>query len=53
MDIKVNYPENDNYINNLAYIKAFFIKIEIESLPISFEEKKDIYNKVLDYLKEN
>ncbi|CCY71841.1 unknown [Clostridium sp. CAG:921] len=53
MDVKVNYPTNDNYINNIAYIKALFIKTQIENLEVEFEKKKEIYNKILDYLEKN
>lgn len=53
MEIKVNYSDNDNYISNLAFIKSFFIKKTIESLDISYEEKKELYNVILKYLNEN
>ncbi len=52
MEIKINYPENENYIDNFAFVKSFFIKKTIESLNITYEEKKEIYNEILDSLKE-
>lgn len=52
MEIKINYPENEDYIDNLAFIKSFFIKKTIENMDITYEEKKEIYNRILEFLKE-
>lgn len=53
MQIKINTKNNENYIHNLAFIKALLIKENIESLDISYEEKVQIKNKILEYLKNN
>lgn len=52
MEIKINYPENECYLDNLAFIKSFFIKKTIENMDVTNEEKKEIYNKILEFLKE-
>lgn len=52
MEIKVNYSDNDNHISNLAFIKSFFIKKTIENMDVTYEEKKEIYNRILEFLKE-
>ena len=50
MDIKINYNESSDYLGNLAYIRALLIKLKIERLDVNYEEKKNIYNKVLELL---
>ena len=51
MEIKINFPENNNHITNLAYIKALLIKNIIEDFDISYNEKEEIKNEVLEYLR--
>lgn len=51
MQIKINMGNNENYIHNLAFIKALLIKDTIEALDISNEEKVNIRNEILEYLK--
>ena len=51
MQIKFNFPEGDNYISNLAFIKALMIKKSIEELDISYEEKEQIKKEILETLK--
>lgn len=51
MQIKINFPENDNHINNLAFIKALMIKKTIEDLNISLEEKERLRKEVLEHLR--
>lgn len=53
MNININYPEHNEHIKNLAFIKALLIKCVIESLDISTNEKEDLRKKILDYLKNN
>lgn len=53
MKIKINAINNKNYINNVAFIKALLIKENIENLDISYEEKIQVKNKVLEYLQNN
>lgn len=53
MNIKINYPEHNEHIKNLAFIKALLIKCGIESLDMSTEEKEDLKEKILEYLKNN
>lgn len=50
MEIKLNLPKNDDYISNLAFIKALLIKNTIEQLNISYEEKVSIKKEVLKNL---
>jgi len=51
MQIQFNFPENNNYISNLAFIKALMIKKSIEDLDISYEEKEKIKKEILETLK--
>lgn len=53
MQIKINTINNENYMHNLAFIKALLIKDVIENLDISYEEKVEIKNEILEYLKNN
>lgn len=53
MQIKINKESNENCIYNLAFIKALLIKDAIEDLDISYEEKVQIKNEILEYLKNN
>ncbi len=53
MQIKINIKNNQNYIHNLAYIKALLINKTIESLNINYDEKIQLKNEVLEYLKNN
>ena len=50
MQIKINMGNNENYIHNLAFIKALLIKDAIEDLDMSYEEKVQIKNEILEYL---
>ena len=51
MEIKLNFPDNDNYISNLAFIRALMIKKSIENLDISYEEKEQLRRDILEILK--
>lgn len=51
MQIQFNFPESNNYISNLAFIKALMIKKSIEDLDISYEEKEQIKKEILETLK--
>ena len=53
MQIKINTENNKEQIHNLAFIKALLIKESIEKLNISYEEKVQIKNEILEYLKNN
>ena len=53
MNIKINYPEGNEHIKNLAFIKALLIKYKIESLEINTNEKELLKDKILTYLKNN
>lgn len=53
MNIKINYPEGNEHIKNLAFIKALLIKCSIENLDINTKEKEKLKDKILDYLKNN
>ena len=47
MEIKYNIPKDNGHINNLAFIKALFIRDTIDKLNISFEEKENLKNEIL------
>ena len=51
MEVKINFPENNNHISNLAHIKALMIKKTIEDLNISSEEKEKLRKEVLEHLR--
>ncbi len=53
MQIKINTENNKEYIHNLAFIKALLIKESIERLDISYEEKIQVKNEILEYLQNN
>ena len=53
MQIKINIENNKEYIHNLAFIKALLIKESIENLDISYEEKIQVKNEILEYLQNN
>ena len=53
MQIKINTEYNIEYIDNLAFIKALLIKESIERLDISYEEKIQVKNEILEYLQNN
>ena len=52
-NITIIYPENDAYIQNLAFIRALLLKESIENLNISLDDKKIIFQNVLQYLRDN
>lgn len=51
MEIKLNFPDNNDYISNLAFIRALMIKKSIENLDISYEEKEQLRKDILEILK--
>ncbi len=51
MNVKINLPTNDNYINNFAFIHALLIKYTIENSRIDNKEKNSIKKSILDFLK--
>ncbi len=52
MDIKINIPkDNNSYISNLAFVRALLINSTIEKLDITYSEKEELKNKILEYLK--
>ncbi len=53
MQIKINTENNKEYIHNLAFVKALLIKESIEDLDVSYEEKVQIKNEILEYLRNN
>ena len=52
MDIKIN-ASNNEYIDNLAFIKALLIKHSIESLNIDYNQKQELRDQILKELKNN
>lgn len=53
MQIKINTENSQEYIHNLAFIKAMLIKESIEALGISYEEKVQVKDEILEYLQNN
>ncbi len=53
MQIKINTENNNEYIHNLAFIKALLIKESIEKLDISYEEKIQVKDEILRFLQNN
>lgn len=49
MNIVIN-KNGENYIQNLAFIKAIFIHQYIENMNISMEQKEKVKKDVLDFL---
>ena len=47
MDIKINLSYGEESIHNLAFIKALFIKHDIESLNISYDQKETLRKQIL------
>lgn len=47
MDIKINLSYGEESIHNLAFIKALFIKHDIESLNISYDQKETLRKHIL------
>ncbi len=50
MDININLSYGEESIHNLAFIKALFIKHNIESLNISYSKKETLRKQVLKEL---
>lgn len=53
MQINIDTGNSKNYIYNLAFIKALLIKENIEKLDISYDEKIQVKNEILEYLQNN
>lgn len=51
MEIKFNIPEDNSHISNLAFIRALLIRDTIEKLNITIEEKEELKEEILEYLK--
>lgn len=47
MDININLSYGEESIHNLAFIKALFIKHDIESLNISYDQKETLRKQIL------
>lgn len=50
MDININFSYGEDSIHNLAFIKALFIKYNIESLNISYAQKEKLRKQILKEL---
>ena len=51
MNININLFYGEESIHNLAFIKALFIKRNIESLNISYSQKEILLKQILKELK--
>ena len=52
MDININISYGEESIHNLAFIKALFIKHDIESLNINYDQKEILRKQILKNLKD-
>ena len=50
MDININFSYGDESIHNLAFIRASFIKFNIERLDISYKQKEQLKKQILKEL---
>lgn len=50
MDLNINISYGEESVRNLAFLKALFIKLNIESLNISYEQKEKIRKQVIKEL---
>ena len=50
MDIKINLSYGEESIHNLAFIKALFIKHNIENLNINYDQKETLRKQILKEL---
>lgn len=50
MGLNINFTYGDKSINNLAFIKALFIKHNIERLNISYDQKETLRKQILKEL---
>ena len=50
MDININLFYGDESIHNLAFIRASFIKFNIERLDISYNQKEQLKKQILKEL---
>lgn len=53
MNLTINKQGTEAYIDNLAFIKAIFIREYVKSFPITKEEKEKILKLILQLLKES
>ena len=50
MPIKMNLPDNNYHIKNLAFIRALLIINTINQMDITYSEKENLRKEVLNYL---
>ena len=50
MDININLSYGEESIHNLAFIKALFIKHNIENLNINYDQKETLRKQILKEL---
>ena len=50
MDININFSYGEESIHNLAFIRASFIKFNIERLDISYKQKEKLKKQILKEL---
>lgn len=50
MDININLSYGEDSIHNLAFIKALFIKHNIENLNINYDQKETLRKQILKEL---
>lgn len=50
MDININLSYGEESVNNLAFIKALLIKLDIEKLNINYKQKEKLRKQILKEL---
>lgn len=50
MNLEINFSEDENCKQNVAFVKALLIKFAIEILDVSYEQKEELKRKVLNEL---
>ncbi len=53
MEIKIDFPKDNSYIKNLAYIRAMLIRDTINNICDTYEEKEKLKKEILEYLIKN
>ncbi len=53
MKMKIDFPNDNSHISNLAFIRALLIRDTINNICDTYEEKEQVRREILNYLKEN
>ena len=50
MEIEIKNIQEENVMQKIAFIKAFLINKTIDNLEVSYQEKEEIKQKIIQYL---